>query len=271
MYKKVMVTTTCFYLFLLATAMILFGAGQIFKGTHLSAQAVTVNGGGALKDDIEWQRSNQHLRGLLDTESMGDKAGKDEMESIREEMALENENSRIMSVGSAHVETEHLEEEMVKNAEELDHTYDNGQEVNAQGNIHENGSIWNDLSEQEIIVLQRIVEAEAGGEDADGKLLVANVVLNRVKDEAFPNTIYEVVFQQSKGVTQFSPVANGRYEAVTVSEESKEAVERALNGEDLSEGALYFAARRYANPNSMRWFDVNLTLLFQHGGHEFFK
>ena len=137
------------------------------------------------------------------------------------------------------------------------------------------GEPWNDeikaYPESEIRVLERIVEAEAGGEDADGKLLVANVVLNRVKDEAFPDTISEVVFQKSKGVTQFSPVANGRYEAVTVSEESRAAVERALSGEDISEGALYFAARRYADQKSMRWFDQNLTMLFKHGGHEFFK
>ena len=137
------------------------------------------------------------------------------------------------------------------------------------------GELWNDeekaYPESEIRVLERIVEAEAGGEDADGKLLVANVVLNRVKHEAFPNTISEVVFQKSKGVTQFSPVANGRYEAVTVSEESRTAVERALSGEDISEGALYFAARKYADQKSMRWFDQNLTMLFKHGGHEFFK
>ena len=38
------------------------------------------------------------------------------------------------------------------------------------------------LSDQDYDALLRIVEAEAGGEDADGKLLVANVVLNRVND-----------------------------------------------------------------------------------------
>ena len=123
----------------------------------------------------------------------------------------------------------------------------------------------------ELAVLQRIVEAEAGGEDEKGKLLVANVILNRVRSEEFPNSISEVVFQQSNGVTQFSPVKNGRLDMVTVSEETKNAVERALQGEDLSEGALFFAARRYAKKSSMKWFDENLTFLFQHGGHEFFK
>ncbi len=58
---------------------------------------------------------------------------------------------------------------------------------------------------------------------------------------------------------------------MTISQESKEAVERALLGEDISDGALYFVARKYADQSNVRWFDENLTMLFQHGGHEFFK
>lgn len=126
------------------------------------------------------------------------------------------------------------------------------------------------LTDEDYEVLLRIVEAEAGGEDIEGKMLVAGVVLNRVEHEDFPDTVTEVVFQRNNGVTQFSPVNGGRYYTVTVSEETKEAVERVLAGEDISEGALYFAARKYANAKSMRWFDEHLTFLFAHGGHEFF-
>lgn len=127
-----------------------------------------------------------------------------------------------------------------------------------------------ELSRQDLEVLCRIVEAEAGGEDEEGKLLVANVVLNRMNHEKFPDTVTEVVFQQSNGVTQFSPVNNGRYWTVTVSEETMDAVERALEGEDISDGALFFAARKYADSEKMRWFDEKLKFLFVHGGHEFF-
>ncbi len=127
------------------------------------------------------------------------------------------------------------------------------------------------LEETELDVLLKIVEAEAGGEDEEGKLLVANVVLNRLNSDKFPESVTEVVFQQSNGVTQFSPVANGSYYRAQVSEETERAVERALEGEDISEGALYFAARKYADSEKMKWFDSNLTFLFSHGGHEFFK
>lgn len=127
------------------------------------------------------------------------------------------------------------------------------------------------LSEEDLETLLRIVEAEAGSEDEDGKLLVANVVLNRMNSEAFPDTVSEVVFQREKGVSQFSPVANGSFYRVKISEGTVNAVERALMGEDISEGALYFVARKYADSNKVKWFDNHLTYLFKHGGHEFFK
>lgn len=126
------------------------------------------------------------------------------------------------------------------------------------------------VSEQDIECLMRIVEAEAGCEDRIGKLLVANVVINRVRDDAFPNTVTEVVYQRNSNSTQFSPVSNGRIDTVKISEETKEVVYSALLGEDVSQGALYFVARRYADPDKVCWFDNNLTHLFSHGGHDFF-
>ena len=126
------------------------------------------------------------------------------------------------------------------------------------------------LEQSEMEVLLRIVEAEAGCEDEDGKLLVANVVLNRLDSDKFPDSISEIVYQRENGVSQFSPAADGSLRYVNISEETVDAVERALRGEDISQGALYFAAREYADSDSMEWFDRKLTRLFQHGGHEFF-
>lgn len=145
--------------------------------------------------------------------------------------------------------------------------------IQATENVQMAEETWTqayNLCEEDYNILLRIVEAEAGGEDGDGKLLVANVVLNRVKSENFPDTVSEVVLQESHGVTQFSPVATGSIWEVEVSEETQDAVARALAGEDISQGALYFAARKYADSKNMRWFDEKLTFLFSHGGHEFY-
>ena len=73
-------------------------------------------------------------------------------------------------------------------------------------------------------ILERIVEAEAGDQDLKGRILVANVIMNRVKSKHFPNTIKAVVFAHR----QFSPIQNGRYYRVTVSQKTKKAVKKAL-------------------------------------------
>lgn len=126
------------------------------------------------------------------------------------------------------------------------------------------------LSQEDYEALLRIVQAEAGSEDEKGKMLVAGVVLNRVENSRFPNTVKEVVMQHVDGVYQFSPVANGSYYSVKISDETKSAVDKVLAGENDSGGALYFAARQYADSEKMKWFDHYLTHLFDYGGHEFF-
>ena len=137
-------------------------------------------------------------------------------------------------------------------------------------NVIDSGFVVN-ATQQDIDALMRIVEAEAGGEDRKGKLLVANVVINRVKNKSFPNSIKEVVYQKNENVTQFSPVSNGRINQVCVSEETKEVVYSALRGEDVSQGALFFMARKYAEEAGVEWFDNNLKFLFSHGGHDFYS
>ena len=124
------------------------------------------------------------------------------------------------------------------------------------------------VTDDDYQMLLRLVEAEARGEDLKGKMLVVSVVLNRLEvGFSGADTVGDVIF--AKG--QFSPVGNGRIFKMKVSEETVEAVERVLNGEDYSKGALYFMARDKASARGIRWFDSQLKYLFTHGGHEFYK
>ncbi len=127
------------------------------------------------------------------------------------------------------------------------------------------------MADKDYDALLRIVEAEAGGEDQNGKLLVANVVLNRVNSDVFPDTVWDVVMQREQGIAQFSPTVDGRFQNVSVSEDTRAAVKRALYGEDISQGALYFCAREKADSDKLKWFDRKLTKLFAYGHHEFFS
>lgn len=185
-------------------------------------------------------------RGMASLEDAGDDAGVADQEEEDTQTAPKMENGADMQM-------------------------ENGADVQAENDayVQTTGPIIA-VSAEDYEALLRIVQAEAGNEDTKGKILVANVVLNRVADARFPNSVYEVVFQRSGGKAQFSPVASGSYYQVVVSDDTREAVDRALAGEDYSEGALFFAARRYAGSSQMRWFDECLTKLFSYGGHEFF-
>lgn len=63
-----------------------------------------------------------------------------------------------------------------------------------------------DFDANDAYLLEKIAMAEAESEDTEGKALVMLVVLNRVWDARFPDTIEEVIMQD--GV--FTPVSNGR-------------------------------------------------------------
>ncbi len=127
------------------------------------------------------------------------------------------------------------------------------------------------LSSSEQKVLEKIVEAEAGDQDIKGRMLVANVVMNRVKNKQFPNDVKGVVYEHSGSCYQFSTVMSGYIDKVKVSKTTKEAVKRVIKGEDYSKGALYFVQREIACKSSLSWFDRDLTRLFKHGCHTFYK
>lgn len=84
-------------------------------------------------------------------------------------------------------------------------------------------------------LLAQLVESEATGEPYAGKVAVAEVVLNRVKDGGFPNSIEGVIYQSG----QFQVVSNGRIN-MTPTQESINASNEALAGSNYTYGALYF-------------------------------
>ncbi len=117
------------------------------------------------------------------------------------------------------------------------------------------------ISEEDYDALCRIVEAEAGSESQDGKLLVADVILNRVADPEFPDTIQGVITQSG----QFTPVSNGSYRSAVPSADTVAAVNRALKGENISNGAIYFKSVNSSSNWSAKKF------LFNAGGHNFYS
>jgi len=130
---------------------------------------------------------------------------------------------------------------------------------------HPENKKWTD---EEEYLLAKIAMAEAEGESLEGKILVILTVLNRTQDDAFPDTIEDVVFESRNGVYQFSCVGDGRWYRVEPNEECWEAV-RIIEEEnyDYSEGPLYFESCQDAD----NWHSRNLEFLYQVGNHRFYK
>lgn len=136
--------------------------------------------------------------------------------------------------------------------------------------IEETTAVYNsvscEVSESDYYWLTKIVEAEAGDQDEIGKILVVNVIINRVNSDRFPNNIKSVIFQNDGRTYQFEPVKNERIYDMNPTSSTKSCVDRALKGEDYSQGALFFTMKT----SSRSWFNSSLTLLFVHGAHYFY-
>lgn len=104
---------------------------------------------------------------------------------------------------------------------------------NSTGNSSSNSS--SSTTSSDLNLLSRLVYGEARGEPYTGQVAVAAVVLNRVRNSSFPNTIAGVIYQ--KGA--FDVVADGQIN-LTPNDTAKKAAQDALNGWDPSNGAIYY-------------------------------
>ena len=125
-----------------------------------------------------------------------------------------------------------------------------------------NSSSSNSTNTSDLNLLARVVYGEARGEPYAGQVAVAAVVLNRVKNSSFPNTISGVVYQSGA----FTAVSDGQIN-LTPNTTAYNAARDALNGWDPSNGAIY-----YFNPstatNKWIWSRPHLITI---GKHRFCK
>ncbi len=103
-----------------------------------------------------------------------------------------------------------------------------------------NSSSGSSSNSSDLNLLARLIYGEARGEPYAGQVAVGAVVLNRVKNSSFPNTISGVIYQSGA----FDVVKDGQ---INLSPDStaKKAAQDALNGWDPTYGAIY-----YFNPST---------------------
>lgn len=86
------------------------------------------------------------------------------------------------------------------------------------------------------------VEAEAGNQPLDGKRMVVDVILNRVDDEDFPDTVQGVITQKY----HFSSYWDGNMDSIEeISDSTYEAIEMELEERGWP-GLLYFRGGQFS-------------------------
>lgn len=119
------------------------------------------------------------------------------------------------------------------------------------------------FTEEDLELLAKITQVEAGNESYEGQLGVANVILNRVKDSRFPNTIKGVIYSGK----QFPPAHNGLLDKSKPNASVLRAAKDALNGKNNVEKAVYFFNPKVSKGSFWNSLDVIVTI----GHHSFAK
>jgi spore germination cell wall hydrolase CwlJ-like protein len=123
-----------------------------------------------------------------------------------------------------------------------------------------------------LLCLTQAVYYEAGFEPIDGRRAVAQVVLNRMRHPAFPNSVCGVVYQGSRSpVCQFSFVCDGslyRAPSPAAWRVARDIAAAALAGH--VERSVGSATHYHANYVAPRWAPM-LTKITQLGAHIFYR
>lgn len=103
-----------------------------------------------------------------------------------------------------------------------------------------NAGTGNNVNNTDLNLLSKLVYAEARGEPYKGMVAVAAIVLNRVSDSRFPNSIAGVIYQSGA----FTCIEDGQIN-LKASSQARKAAQDAINGWDPTSGCVY-----YFNPNT---------------------
>ncbi|WP_226376910.1 LysM peptidoglycan-binding domain-containing protein [Oceanobacillus halotolerans] len=96
------------------------------------------------------------------------------------------------------------------------------------------------VNQEEIEWLAKMIYSEGRGESLEGQIAIGAVIMNRVESPLFPNNVKDVLFEKSNGYYQFTPAETGSINTAKPNAQNMEAAKRALDGEDPTNGALFF-------------------------------
>ncbi|MGN0384017.1 MAG: SH3 domain-containing protein [Eubacterium sp.] len=220
----------------------------------LAAQGETLT---CIKTGDEWTKVTfDGGTGYVSSKYIEVKISYNEAISIEEEAAAAEEAAQLqqsdeMPDEQSEYSTEVLQEEdtQIQQEQQVVNYTDDSQSAGSEETIEAQNSVA-EVSYDDAYLLACIVYCEAGSESYEGKLAVANVVINRLNSGKYGNSISSVIY--AKG--QFGPATNGSLDAVLSSgpdAESVTAANAALSGTNNIGGYMSFGPESSINATSL--------------------
>lgn len=159
-----------------------------------------------------------------------------EYEKMIEQEMLERQRREMEALEAARKAQE--EAAKANNASNSGSTGSNTYSGTAQVDQNALNNVLKNHTSEDVAMLAAIIECEAGNQSYEGKCAVGSVVINRVADPRFANSISAVIYAPY----QFSPVASGRFAIVLARGANADCTQAAvdvLNGY-ININALYF-------------------------------
>ena len=94
-------------------------------------------------------------------------------------------------------------------------------------------------STSDVVLIAALIQAEGNGQPYEGKVAIANVVMNRVHSGGYPNNVHDVVYQRG----QFGPALTGKVAQIVAkgpSQANINAASAALGGANYIGGCTHF-------------------------------
>ncbi len=124
------------------------------------------------------------------------------------------------------------------------------------------GTLYDTLTDYEILLLETTIQHEVGNFSREYKTYVAEVIYNRLVSEDFPDTIYEVLFQEG----QFQGIAIWSKSGIIPDKETKQVVKEVFSSETPSHNCTFYYNPVLSDYESVMWFEFSgdVEYVFSH-------
>ena len=139
-----------------------------------------------------------------------------------------------LEIGETYQQTIKMQETRIKELEEDVILYQNLAKNPPKQIVAKKHFVWDDL-----YLFARLIEAEAGDQDFETKMKVASVVMNRIGNPKYPDTLKEVIYQPGQFDVTFgtNPMIDWKVPSVQDFEVAHHAL---MNGSSLPHSVIYF-------------------------------